>query len=94
MKEITRIDDGKKGRFEITVDGKHAGEMTYVWAGTDKFIIDHTEVDEQYNGLGLGQDLVTAAVEFARKEGKKIKPLCPFAHAMFKRHIEFQDVLG
>lgn len=79
--------------FEIFYDGKHAGLMTYTWAGDDKFIIDHTEVDEAYGGKGLGKELVAAAVDFARKEGKKIIPLCPFAKKTIDKTPEFQEVI-
>jgi predicted GNAT family acetyltransferase len=29
--------------------------MTYVWAGTSKFIIDHTGVEGSFSGRGLGK---------------------------------------
>jgi predicted GNAT family acetyltransferase len=37
--------------------------MTYVSAGTSKFIIDHTGVEERFSGRGLGKQLVMKAVE-------------------------------
>jgi predicted GNAT family acetyltransferase len=94
MIEIKQIDNGKKGAFEIYFDGKKAGEMTYTWAGTDKFIIDHTEVDEAYGGKGLAKQLVLAGVDFARKNGKKIIPLCPYAKATFDKNEDLRDVLS
>lgn len=68
-----------KGTFFIDVDGKQAGLMTFVFAGDDKIIIDHTEVDTAYNGKGFGKILVQKAVEFAREKNLKIIPLCQFA---------------
>ena len=62
-------------------------------AGEDRFIIDHTEVEEAYNGKGVGKEMLLAAVDFARKNGKTIIPLCPFAKATFQKHDELQDVL-
>ena len=67
--------------------------MTYTWAGEERFIIDHTEVEEAYNGKGVGKEMLLAAVDFARKNGKKIIPLCPFAKASFQKSDELQDVL-
>ncbi|OPG93882.1 GNAT family N-acetyltransferase, partial [Bacillus spizizenii] len=75
------------------MDGNHAGLMTYTWAGEERFIIDHTEVEEAYNGKGVGKEMLLAAVDFARKNGKTIIPLCPFAKATFQKHEELQDVL-
>jgi predicted GNAT family acetyltransferase len=36
---------------------------------------------------------VAAGVEKARKEGKKIIPLCPFAKKEFEEKSEYADVL-
>jgi predicted GNAT family acetyltransferase len=91
--EIKQFDDGKKGRFYIEIDGTTEAEMTYVWAGENKFIIDHTEVSEKLKGQHAGKQMVFAAVEFARKKQVKILPLCPFANSVFKKIKEYQDVL-
>lgn len=93
MIEIKQNNGEKHGNFEAFIDGRHAGLMTYTWAGEERFIIDHTEVEEAYNGKGVGKEMVLAAVDFARKEGKKIIALCPFAKATFQKNEELQDVL-
>lgn len=93
MIEVKHTNDGKRGSFEAFVDGTHAGLMTYTWAGEDRFIIDHTEVEEEYNGKGVGKEMLYSAVDFAREQGKTIIPLCPFAKATFQKHEEIQDVL-
>ena len=74
-------------------DGAQAGEMTYTWAGADKFIIDHTEVDDAFSGQGVGKQLVMAAVDFARTKHVKILPLCPFAKSVFDKEPSIEDVL-
>ncbi len=91
--EIEHKDDGKKGAFLIKVDGDAAGEMTYVWAGPNSFIIDHTGVGDALRGKGAGKQLVEKAVEFARKKGVSIMPLCPFAKKVIESNPEFRDVL-
>lgn len=93
MIEVKQTNDPKHGNFEAFIDGNHAGLMTYTWAGEERFIIDHTEVGEAYNGKGVGKEMLLAAVDFARKNGKTIIPLCPFAKATFQKHEELQDVL-
>lgn len=70
-----------------------AGRMYYTWAGDKMFIIDHTEVYPAWKGKGVGNQLVMAAVNFARDKGFKIMPLCPFAKSMFDRKAEIRDVL-
>ena len=91
MTEIQHNETDK--RFEIFQDGKSAGFMTYTWAGDDKFIIEHTEVGEQYGGLGLGKKLVEAGVNFAKEKGVKIIPLCPFAKAVIQKNSDWQDLV-
>ena len=84
----------KNGFFYIEVDGKSEAKMTFVFAGESKFIIDHTEVNEGNNGKGYGKKLVMAAVEYARKSGYKIIPLCPYAKSVFDKTPEINDVLN
>ncbi|MDR7370510.1 GNAT family N-acetyltransferase [Flavobacterium aquidurense] len=91
--EIHQINDIRRGYFEAIEDGKQAGKMTYTWAGDSKFIIDHTEVSEGFNGKGVGKKLVMKAVEYARNSNLKIIPLCPFAKSVFDKTEEIRDVL-
>ena len=91
--EIKHKSEGNKGKFLIEKDGIIIAEMTYVWAGETRIIIDHTEVDESLKGQGVGKKLVTEAVNFAREKGIKIMPLCPFAQAVFEKEKDFKDVL-
>ncbi|SHF31029.1 GNAT family N-acetyltransferase [Chryseobacterium sp. OV279] len=93
MIEVKQNNDEKHGSFEAFIDGNHAGLMTYTWAGEDRFIIDHTEVEEAYNGKGVGKEMLLTAVNFARDRGKKIIPLCPFAKASFQKDESLKDVL-
>ncbi len=90
--EIQQFDDGKKGHFKAMENGVQAGLMTYVWAGEDKFIIEHTEGNPEFKGVGL--KLLNRAVEYARQNNKHIIPLCPFAKKMFDRMDEIKDVLA
>ena len=93
MNEVQLKINGEKGFFFIDVDGKHQGMMTFVFAGKDKIIIDHTEVKPGNEGKGFGKKMVAKAVEYARENGIKIIPLCPFAKSVFGKVVEFRDVL-
>jgi predicted alpha/beta hydrolase family esterase/predicted GNAT family acetyltransferase len=84
---------GSKGLFFVEQDGNILAEMTYTMPATDKMIIDHTEVSDELRGKNVGVQLVHTAVEYARKNGIKIIPLCPFANSVFKKKPEFGDVL-
>lgn len=84
----------EKNRFVLKEGDKEIGEMTWSDAGTQRMIIDHTFVDPSYRGQGLAEKLVAKGVEKARKEGKKIIPLCPFAKKEFDRKPAYADVLN
>jgi len=87
-----KIED-EKGAFYIDINGKQEAKMTFVFAGDDKIIIDHTEVNPGNEGKGFGKKMLTKAVEYAREKGVKIIPLCPFAKSVFDKVPEFRDVL-
>ncbi|MBS7232674.1 N-acetyltransferase [Flavobacterium psychroterrae] len=91
--EIQQINDIKRGQFEAIENGKEAGKMTYTWAGDSKFIIDHTEVSEDFSGQGVGKKLLMATVDYARNNNLQIIPLCPFAKSVFDKTEEIRDVL-
>lgn len=91
--EVQQKDNGEKGAFFIEQEGTPLAEMTYVWAGKDRIIIDHTEVDDLLKGKGAGKQMVSKAVDFARKKGISIIPLCPFAKSVFDKTPEFRDIL-
>lgn len=92
--DIQHKQNGRKGSFQAFDNGAKAGEMTYVFAGDTRFIIDHTEVEENYSGRGVGLKLVLAAVQYARENEFKILPLCPFAKSVFDKKQELRDVLS
>lgn len=94
MNEIVDvIHDEKRGRFFVAVNGQEEGKMTFVYAGPDTIIIDHTEVNPGNEGKNFGKKMFLKAIDFAREESLKIIPLCPFAKKMFDKMPEVHDVL-
>lgn len=91
--QIQHNEDGHRGRFFIQLDGKDVAEMTYVWSGDSRFIIDHTEVSDVLRGTGAGKKLVAAGAAYAREKGVKVLPLCPFAKRVMEGDAAYADVL-
>jgi uncharacterized protein len=83
----------RKGSFDTEREGTRLGTMTYSLAD-GVVTIHHTEVDESLQGTGAGARMVEAAVEWARAEGLRIRPRCPFARAVFDRRPEYRDVMA
>ncbi len=91
--EVKHSKEGTKGVFYLEENAKRIAELSYVFAGDTKFIIEHTEVKPGNEGKGLGKVLVQAAVDFARAHHYKILPLCPYAKAVFDKTEAYADVL-
>jgi len=95
MKGITRhITSDKDGSFVYELNDQRVGEMHYRIAGDHKIIVDHTVVEEEEEGHGIGKKLLEELVNFARKENIKVVPQCSYAHAVLKRTKEWQDILS
>lgn len=90
--EISVKVEETKGAFVYHSDGKKGGEMTFSIAGPERIIIDHTEVEDDFRGKGVGLSLVEFAVNYVRQKGIKMLPLCPFTKATLQKHPEWADV--
>lgn len=89
--EIKEIDN--QGAAYIGDFAKPDAAMTYSIVGDDLIIIDHTEVSDKLRGQGAGRQLLDAIVDMARKQNKKILPLCPYAKSVFDKDESIGDVL-
>lgn len=86
-------ESASKGRAYIGSPADAKAEMTYSKAGSNLFIIDHTEVSEELKGKGAGRKLLNTIVAMAREKGVKIMPLCPYAKSVFDKDASIRDVL-
>lgn len=57
-------------------------------------LLTHTEVPLALEGRGIAAALVRAALDWARAEGLRVRPLCSYVGAYMRRHPETQDLLG
>ncbi|TFE00877.1 GNAT family N-acetyltransferase [Jeotgalibacillus sp. R-1-5s-1] len=80
-------------KFYVGEESQPSAEITFVPAGDQRFIIDHTFVSDDLRGQGMGLQLVERVVQHAREQGKMIVPLCPFAKKTIDQHQHLQDVL-
>jgi predicted GNAT family acetyltransferase len=80
------------GRFVIQRDGRNVAELAYSGNGEVVTLV-HTEVDPIMRGTGAGKSLVEEAVQWARAEGKRLVPRCPYAKAVIEKTPAYHDVL-
>jgi uncharacterized protein len=89
---IVVADAPERRRFEVSVDGELAGFLVYREKGGLLALI-HTEVDERFEGRGLGGRLARFALDQARERGVAVLPFCPFVDAWMQRHPEYTDIV-
>lgn len=86
------VDRPDRHRFEVLADGEVAGFAEYqLRPGQIMFI--HTEIDEAYEGKGLGSVLVRHVLDDARERGLAVLPLCPFLRSWIGRHEDYLDLV-
>jgi uncharacterized protein len=79
-------------RYELSVDGEAVGFTAYK-ARPDLIAFIHTEVDDRFQGRGLGDRLIRSALEDARARGLAVLPFCPFVKAFIEHHREFEALV-
>lgn len=92
--DIEHTEEDGRGAFFIAREGIRLAEMTYSRTDEKLVIVDHTEVNEKLQGLGVGRKLLNALVAWARETGTKIIATCPYAKAQFERDASIRDVLA
>lgn len=90
--QIVVIDAPERKRFEASVDGELAGFLVYRLRPGLLALI-HTEVEERFEGHGLGGRLARFALDQAREQGLAVLPFCPFVNDWMKRHREYVDLV-
>ena len=56
-------------------------------------ILPHTVVPEAFEGKGVGSALAKAALSYAREQGLKVIPTCPFMAGYIRKHPEWHDIV-
>ena len=89
---VVIADAPERERYEIHVDGELAGFTEYkTRPGIIAFI--HTEVDEGFQGRGLGNRLIAYALDDARKRELAVLPFCPFVRSFIQSHPDYVDLV-
>jgi uncharacterized protein len=80
-------------QYEARVGGELAG-VAYYDTADDLIVFTHTEVDDAFEGHGVGSALARAALDDVRADGRrKVIARCPFIKGWIDRHPDYQDLL-
>jgi uncharacterized protein len=85
------VDRAERSRFEILLDERAVGFADYsVRDGV--MTMPHTVVEPAYGGRGLGGTLVQAALDSAREQGLRVRPICSFVAAFIDDHPDYAEL--
>ena len=78
--------------FATSEDGRLLAEVTFP-EREGAAEIDHTFVDSSLRGQGVAGQLLQAAADTLRAQGRKARPTCSYAVRWFATHPEYADLL-
>jgi uncharacterized protein len=91
---VTVQDAPERSRYEVTVDGALAGFAVYENRDDGVRVFTHTEVDDAYEGRGIGSSLARGALDDVRASGRRLVARCPFIASFVRRHPEYGDLVA
>ena len=96
--EVRHVPEDK--RYELWAAGERAGFAAYGLeespeGGGERIVFTHTEIDDRFEGQGLGSELVRGALDDVRAGGRqRVVAQCPFVTQWIEHHQEYADLLA
>lgn len=86
-------------RYELLEDGTLLGHLSYTDRSDpddDVLVRDlqHTVIEPDQRGRGLGSVLVPAVLDDIRGRGARLIPTCPFIRSWLDEHPDQQDLVA
>ena len=89
--ENTPVKNDVMHRFELQIEGKTAF-LEYQVQGADVLAFTHTFVPPELRGRDLAAILTRFALDDARRQGKKVAPVCSYVATYMERHKDCKDL--
>ncbi|HTW13826.1 MAG TPA: GNAT family N-acetyltransferase [Nocardioides sp.] len=94
MSQVETTHNPEKSRYEAHLDGELAGFAEYTLRGDHLIVFTHTEVDDQFEGKGVGSAIARFALDDVRRDGtRSVLPRCPFIRGWIEKHPEYADLV-
>jgi NAD+ kinase len=90
--DATVVDAFERSRYEVLLGGELAGVLHYRRVD-GRIELMHTEVDQAFQGRGLGGRLAAGALADARSRSGLVNVTCPYVAGYLERHPEHRDVV-
>ena len=86
------VNNAEKNRFEVDTEGQ-LSVLEYKLQA-QKIFLTHTEVPPTLERQGIGSNLAHAAMEYARRSGLQVVPICAFIQTYLEAHPEYASLVG
>ncbi len=84
--------DPAKAKFFADVSG-HEAYLSYTAVDDNTLDYRRTLVPEAQQHQGIGEQIVVHALEYARANGYRVIPTCPFVSWVVDRNAQYRDLL-
>jgi predicted GNAT family acetyltransferase len=91
--DVIVADVPDRRRFEARIGDELAGFSEYT-LGDGTIVFTHTQVDDAFEGRGVGGALARGALDSARERGLAVVPRCPFIRGWIERHPDYADLVA
>jgi predicted GNAT family acetyltransferase len=89
--DVIVTDAPEDRRYEARCGGDLAGISVYI-RSPELIAFLHTEVEDAYEGRGVGSALARTALDDARAQGLRVLAFCPFIDGWITKHPEYEDL--
>jgi uncharacterized protein len=84
---MTVQQDTERSRFVVALPDGEA-QLVYALSGDTAIDLQHTEVPPSDQGHGVADELVRAALSYAREHELRVIATCPYVQVWLRRHPE------
>jgi uncharacterized protein len=91
---VTVEDNPDQNRYEALVESGVVAGFAEYQKRDGLLVFTHTQVDDAFEGQGVGSALARGALDHARTTGLPVRPLCEFIAEYIDRHPEYQDLVA
>ena len=86
--------DTRRERFSAPLGGGQEATLDYSTPRQGVVDLESTVVPRQLRGKGFGRQLVRHVLDFARSNGLRVVPTCPFVARVIEEHPEYRDLVA
>lgn len=92
MFELRVEESGGRGTWTAYEDGVRVAYITFTRRPPDVLLVDYVRTLPDFGGRGIGTRTSIAAAEWARDQGLRVYPICPFFRSVMDQHKEFDGI--